>query len=259
MGGKSMSKILRAIEEMLKPPKVKRKTKAKKFAARVCNLCHTAEDLVGASVTQLVLKLIPDLKQLTSEPIEDICSDCLKRYVEIEFKVTMYDSLRKQTVVVYRDVKAFSQKNLVELLQVVRKLEERLHAKIRIRPSRELRYETRRRLRYRIRELASMDRINRLYEGFERMQKPRKKRKVDLKPSLQDIVDVVKGIKAPRPRVTIGCGDCENAVCPKDCPRYVLAKQLETFLGARNVPVDDYDLSQYYEAEEDELRRLFGD
>lgn len=255
-----MDKIIKIVEDFLKPPKVKSRRPRRKYAAKVCSLCHTAERLESPAVVELMLRVVPQLKQLTKDPIENICSDCLQRFIAVKAMFTMYDPMRKQTIVIARQTFPLSKKMLKQLLKAAKKLPEHIHLKVKFVATKELKLEARRRYRRYLRILARGDLIDRLYEGYERPKKPKKKRKMDLTPSLEDVVSVIKGEKLPRPTVTIGCGDCDSAVCPKDCPRYVLAKQLEIFKGSKLVLTDDYDLSQYVETEEDDmLRRLFGE
>lgn len=261
MGGKNtVNRIIKIVEDFLKPPKVKSRRPRRKYAAKVCNLCHTAERLESPAVVELMLRIVPQLKQLTREPIENICADCLQRFIAVKAMFTMYDPMRKRTVVIARQTFPLTKKMLKQLLKAAKKLPEHVHLKVKFTTTKEFKQEVRRRYRRYLRDLAIGDRIDRLYEGYERPKKPKKQRKLNLMPSLEDVVSVIKGEKLPRPAVTIGCGDCDSAVCPKDCPRYVLAKQLEIFKGSKLVLTDDYDLSQYVETEEDDiLRRLFSE
>lgn len=252
-----IEKILEAIEKLMQPPKAE-PPKPREFAPVVCNICHTAENLEPASVTEVFLRLVPKIKELAREPIEHICDDCLQRFINVKAVFTFYNPMTKRTTVIARQTFPLNKKLIEQFIEQVKQLPEHVKYKVMFTASKELKSEIRRRRRQKLTELVIGDRINRLYEGFERPKKPTKRKRFDFTPSIEDIVSVIKGEKMPRPKVTIGCGDCEKAVCPKDCPRYALAKQLEIFKGTKLVLTDDYDLSQYYE-EDESLRQLFGE
>ena len=251
---RKMDPIVAALERIMKPPKVRSSHQYievhwlfEPLSTEFCDICHHLcrdNELLSEKATTLILQKVPDLEALRYHETNRICKGCLSRYVRISVKVQQYDRLTHRYRTILQKTYPFSMEELKRLTKLKEQKPSALQ--IRLKPNkREIQAEIKRR-RYRyLRQLESWDRLNRLYEGYERQgQRGTKMKKSYVpKPTLQDVIDVIEGRAVPRE--PIDCSECTRAVCPVDCPRRALIERLMIFYQRKRVDVDEWDLSQY--------------
>jgi len=241
-----MDEFDKIIDRLLHPldymPKVEREPI--ELPEQVCDICGGSEQLLSEGASMLMTRIIKQLTSLRNNETPVICLGCLQRFVKIRLIAMIYNPLKKRYEAVARKTIPFSVKKLQHYLRLKSQKPAALQIKL-VPNGREIRREFRRR-RYRlIRTLAIGSDIDRLYEGYGRPKRPKLPKAIIKRPTVKDVFDVLTGKAKLRPEVTIGCGDCDKAVCPADCPKRALADQLIIFKKKKRVVVDEYQLSDY--------------
>ena len=201
--------LLKKIEKLLQPPKVKRKVRKYKGPLVVCDICLTAEAPI-VKFGHILCRTLPQLNQLRYDPNKEpvqICEGCVQRYVRWRIQIRKYDSEKKRYKVVFQRRLPLKVRTLKKMLDKFITLKQRygvhFDAKIELN-KREWKLELKHRYRRKIRELVAWDAVSSLYEGYHKQQQPRlprKKRDVVF-PTLQEIREVLKGKREPtQPKV----------------------------------------------------------
>jgi hypothetical protein len=197
--------LLKKIEKLLQPPKVKRKVRKYKGPMVVCDICQSAEAPL-TEIGTVLARQFPYLNQLRWNPKDEnarICSACLERYLRWRLIVRRYDLEKKRYVTWHQETRLFKANELKRILPKFEKLKQKYGVYFDVRlelNKREWRREMTRRRRQKLRDLVRWDEASAIYEGYHQMRqqvrKPKKK-EVTL-PSLQEIKEVLQGKQKPK-------------------------------------------------------------
>jgi hypothetical protein len=198
--------LLKKIEELLQPPKVKRKVRKYKGPMVVCDICLSAEAPLTEIGTVLV-RQFPHLNQLRWNSKDEnarICSACLERYLRWRLIIRRYDPEKQRYINFHQETRPFKVSELKQVLPKFEKLKQKYGTYFDVRlelNKREWRREMTRRGRQKLRDLVRWDEASAIYEGYHRMrQQVRKPKKEVLMPTIQEIKEVLQGKRKLPPK-----------------------------------------------------------